>query len=152
MTLHEKTRLDIQSALKARDKEHLRALRNILAAITNELVANGRKPQEILSDEDVLTVIARLAKQRKDSIFQFKEGGRDDLVASEERELTYLQKYLPADMSDEEVKKIAIKKKEELGIADKTGMGALMGAVMKEVKGQADGNKVKEIVEKLLNG
>ena len=150
MSFHEQIKAEIPEAMKARDAERLRAVRNFLAALTNELVAMRKKPDEMLSDEEVVAVAKRLAKQRKDSIAQFKEGGRDDLIESEKRELSYLQKYLPEEMEDAAIRAVVLKKKEELGIADKTGMGALMSAVMKEVKGKADGGKVKEIVEEMF--
>ncbi|MBL7045114.1 MAG: GatB/YqeY domain-containing protein, partial [Parcubacteria group bacterium] len=95
-------------------------------------------------------VIKKQAKQRKDSIEQFKAGGRDELAESEEKELVILSAYLPEDMSREEVEKIAIAKKEELGVTDKSKIGILMGAIMKEAKGKADGTVVKEVVEGLF--
>lgn len=150
MSIHKKLKQEIPDALRARDKERLRVVRNLLAALTNELVKKGKKPSEELSDEDALVVIKQLSKQRKDSIEQFKKGGREDLVEPEERELAYLMRFLPEGMGEEEIRAIALKKKDELGVRDKTGMGALMGAVMKETKGRADGGVVKKVVEGLL--
>jgi uncharacterized protein YqeY len=98
----------------------------------------------------VLAVIKRLAKQRKDSIEQFQKGNREDLVEGEEKELVVLESYLPQLMSKEEIEPIAIAKKEELGITDKGKKGQLIGAVMKEVAGKADGGDVKAVVEKLF--
>ena len=150
MSIHKKLKQEIPDALRAHDKERLRVVRNLLAALTNELVKKGKKPSEELADEEALVVIKQLSKQRKDSIEQFKKGAREDLVEPEERELAYLMEFLPEEMSAEEIREIAIKKKDELGVRDKTGMGALMGAVMKETKGRADGGVVKEVVEGLL--
>lgn len=150
MTLHETIKTEIPDAMKARDTERLRFARNLLAALTNELVAKRKKPNEILPDADAYTVVKRLAKQRKDSIEQFRAGGREDLVLGEEAELAYLSKLLPAEMSESEVRALVLKKKEELGIADKTNLGILIGAVMKEAKGNADGNVIKKIAEELL--
>jgi len=137
-------------AMKARDTERLRFARNLVAAFTNELVAKGKKPDGLLSDDEALAVVKRFAKQRKDSIAQFRAGGREDLVAGEEAELAYLQKLLPEEMNEEEIRAVVLKKKEELGITGATGTGALMSAVMKELKGKADGMVVKKIVEEAL--
>ena len=101
-------------------------------------------------DADALAVIAKLAKQRKDSIDQFKKGGREDLVKEEEDELKILEVYLPKLMEKSEVETIAKAKKEELGITDATKKGMLMSALMKDLKGKADGMVVKEVVDALF--
>lgn len=151
MSLHIKIKDEIKDAMRAKDTVRLNVLRGMTTAFTNELVSKMRKPQEELSDEDVITVIRRLVKQRKDSIEQFKSGGRDDLAENEEAELTILEIYLPAMMPKDEIRKIAEAKKAELGIEDKSKMGIFMGAVMKELKGKADGGDVKEVVEEMLS-
>jgi len=148
--LHEQIKEEIKEAMKAREAIRLEVLRSILAAFTNELVATGKTPQDIIDDDTALTVIKRLAKQRKDSIEQFKKGGRSDLSDKELEELTHLEKFLPETMSKEEIKKIAQAKKSEFKIEDKAKMGILMGAIMKDLKGRADGGDVKEIVESLF--
>ena len=142
---------EIKKAMLARDTVRLNTLRGLSAAFTNELVAKGMKPQDELSDENCLAVIKRLVKQRKDSIGQFKAGGRQDLVESETAELAILETLLPKMMSQDEIRKIAESKKAELGITDKTKLGMLIGAVLKETKGQADGGDVKIVVESLFN-
>lgn len=134
----------------AKETTKLSVLRGMLTAFTNELVAKGMKPQEELGDTEALTVIKRLAKQRKDSIDQYKKGGREDLAAQEKEELAILETYLPVRMSREEIKKIAQAKIAELGVADKSKMGMLMGAIIKETQGAADGADVKAVVEELL--
>lgn len=150
MNIQEKVKKQITEAMKAKDEVRLRTLRGVLAAFTNELVAKGRKPQEELEDDEALTVIKRLAKQRKDSIEQFKAGNRSDLVKTEEEELGVLEEYLPKMMGQEEIIPVAKAKMKELGVTDKSDMGKLMGAVMQELKGKADGTDVKTVVEKLL--
>lgn len=137
--------------MRSKDQVKLDTLRGILAAFTNELVAKKRKPDEELFDEDALVVISRLAKQRKDSIAQFKAGGREDLAKEEEAQLKILEVYLPEMMEKEEVEKIAKAKKKELGIADASKKGMLMAALMKELKGKADGMMVKEVVDSLFS-
>lgn len=140
----------IKEAMIAKDSVKLGVLRSILAAFTNELVAKGKTPQDTLPDEDCLNVIKRLGKQRKDSIEQFEKGGRPDLAESEKAELAVIETFLPATMSKDEIRKIAEAKKAELGITDKAKMGMLMGAVIKESKGNANSDDVKEVLESLF--
>ena len=148
--LHEDIKVSLKEAIREKAEVKLRTIRSILTALTNELVAGGKTPQDILPDDAVIDVIKRLAKQRRESIDQFTKAGRDDLVAPEEAELDYLTTYLPKMMSRDEIKPIAEQKKAELNIADKSKMGMLIGAVMKELKGQADGGDVKAVVEGLF--
>ncbi|OGI74035.1 hypothetical protein A2W67_03450 [Candidatus Nomurabacteria bacterium RIFCSPLOWO2_02_40_28] len=147
--LHEQIKNNIKEAMMAKDAVKLRTYRGMVAAFTNELVAKNRKPSEILEDADVLVVIARLVKQRKDSIEQYKKGNRDDLVKEEEAELAILETYLPKMMDRSEVEKIAQAKKDELNI-DATKKGMLMSALMKDLRGKADGSIVKEVVDSLF--
>jgi uncharacterized protein YqeY len=148
--LHEQIKNSIKDAMMAKDSVRLETLRGAKAAFTNELVAKGRKPDEALSDEEALAVITRLAKQRKDSIEQFKAGGRQDLVDVEEAQLKILETYLPKMMEKSEVEKIAKSKKDELGITDGAKKGMLMAALMKDLRGKADGTVVKEAVDALF--
>ena len=134
----------------AHDAVRLETLRAMVSGFTNELVSKSRKPSEFLNDEEALAVITRLAKQRKDSIEQFKKGNREDLVKVEEDQLAILETYLPKLMEKDEVVKIAEAKKEELGITDPTKKGMLMSALMKDLKGKADGMLVKEAVDSLF--
>lgn len=150
MALHTDIQGELKEALRAKDEVRLRTVRNMLTAFTNELVATGKKPNETLDDEKVMGVIKRLAKQRKDSIEQFRAGGREELALEEEKELQVLEAYLPQTMSQDEIRPIAEKKKAELGIEDESKMGQLMGAVMKELQGKADGGDVKAVVESLF--
>lgn len=133
-----------------RDVVGLRTFRLMLAGFTNELVAKNRKPQEMLRDEEAIAVIARLSKQRKDSIEQFRKGNREDLVQEEESELAILQTYLPKMMDKREIEKVARAKKEELFINNAGEKGMLMSALMKDLKNKADGALVKEIVDSLF--
>ncbi len=150
MSLQSTIKDGIKTAMLAKDAIRLSVFRNLTASFTNELVAKGKKPQEELADEDALVVIKRLINQRKDSIEQFTKGGRADLADSEKAELAILQTFMPPQMSKEEIKKMAIAKKESMGIIDKTKVNQLMGALMKDLKGKADGGDVKEVVAELL--
>lgn len=151
MSLHEQIKGQIKEAMMAKDAVRLTTLRGLLSAFTNELVATQRKPQEMLNDEEVLAVIRRNVKQRKDSIEQFTAGGRSDLADSEKAELTILEKFLPQMMSKADIKKVVEDKKVELGVTDKAKQGLLMKAVMTELKGKADGMDVKAVVDSLFS-
>ena len=150
MSLHTDIQGELKDAMRAKDEVRLRTIRGMLTAFTNELVATGKTPQDTLDDEGVLDVIKRLAKQRKESIVQFESGGRDDLASIEKEELEVLNAYLPQMMSQDEIEPIAKTKMEELGITEKTQTGQLIGALMKDLKGKADGSDVKAVIERLL--
>ncbi|MBP6854911.1 MAG: GatB/YqeY domain-containing protein [Candidatus Pacebacteria bacterium] len=149
--LQQKIKESIKEAMLAKEAVKLEVLRGISAAMTNELVSKGRTPQDVLTDEEVIAVIAKLAKQRKDSIEQFKNGGREDLVKEEEAQLAILEVYLPKMMEKSEIENIARAKKESLGINDATKKGMLMSELMKELKGKADGGDVKNVVDSLFS-
>lgn len=148
--IHEQIKEKIKEAMMAHDSVRLETFRGMSAAFTNDLVAKGRKPNELLNDEEALIVITRMSKQRKDSIEQFKKGNREDLVKEEEAQLIILETYLPKLMEKAEVEVIVKAKKEEFGIIDATGKGKLMSAIMKDLKGKADGMLVKEVVDSLF--
>lgn len=150
MTLQETIKGSLKEAMMAKDAVRMTVIRGLMSAFTNELVALGRTPQDALTDDEVLAVIRRGVKQRKDAIEQFVAGGRDDLADSEKAELALLEVYLPAMMPREEIQKIAEAKKAELGIDDKSKSGMLMSTLMKELKGKADGADVKAVVEGLF--
>ncbi|OGZ07262.1 MAG: hypothetical protein A3D65_01880 [Candidatus Lloydbacteria bacterium RIFCSPHIGHO2_02_FULL_50_13] len=150
MTIQQTVREQMKDALRKKEALRLEVLRGMLAAFTNELVAKRRPPQEEIGDDDALVVLKRLVKQRKDSAEQFTAGGRPELAEKEKKELLIIEEFLPKAMPREEIKKIALAKKAELGITDKSGMGKFIGAVLKECKGAADGGDVKAVVEELL--
>jgi uncharacterized protein YqeY len=145
--MHESIKGELKEAMKAKEAVRLRVVRGLLTMFMNEMVSTGRTPQDLLTDDEVLAVIKRAAKQRKESITQYEAAGRDELAVPEKEELAVIDTYLPQMMSVEEITPIVIAKKAELGIDDKSKMGMLVGAVMKELAGQADGGDVKLAVE-----
>lgn len=151
MSLQTQIKESIKEAMKAKDQTRLLTLRGIVSAFTNELVASNRTPQDELSDDEALAVIKRLAKQRKDAAEQYIQGGREDLAEDERAELAILEDFLPAMMSREKIHMIAAAKMKELDITDKSKLGLLIGAVMKETGGKADGNDVKAVVMELFD-
>jgi len=150
MSIVLKIREQLKDAMRAKDQVALDTYRGLLSAFTNELVASGKTPQDEMSDEDAQKIISRTVKQRKDAIEQFTAGGRLDLANDDKAQLALLVGFLPAQMSEDDIMKIAVAKKSELGISDIAKIGVLTGAVMKETKGQADGAVVKKIVESLF--
>ena len=148
--IHEQIKNQIKEAMKAKDEVRLSVLRGLSAVFMNETMTLGNKPDALLSDEQALAVIKRAAKQRKDSIDQFRAGDREDLAIKEEAELKIIEEFLPAQMSREEIKKIAEAKKAELGVTDSSKKGQLIGAIIKASNGQANGDDVKVVVDELF--
>ena len=148
--LVQKIRDDMRAAMKAKDDLRVQTLRGAMAAFTNELVAKGKKPTDEVDDAMAIAVLKRLGKQRKDSAEQFEKGGRPELAQKELLELKIVESYLPQSASREDIDKVARKKIQELGVADASGMGKLVGAIMKELAGNADGNDVKEVVANIF--
>ena len=144
MAIHETLKKSIPDALRAHDEVRLRTLRSLVTAMTNEVVAKKRKPDESLTDEEALAVLKRASSQRKDSIEQFEKASRNDLAEPEKLELTIIESYLPQMMSRDEIMPIAKAKMIELNLSPSADSGKLIGALMKELKGKADGALVKD--------
>lgn len=149
MSLIKQIEDDLIKALKGGDKEKTLTLRGLKSDIRYYTIEKKTKEA---SDDDVITVLNKAAKRRRDSIEQFKLGKRDDLVAKESNELSIIEAYLPAKMSAEELEKIIKDTIAELGAETPSQMGLVMKAVMPKVAGQADGKEIKDIVTKLLAG
>ena len=149
--IHENLKKAIPDAMRAKDEVKLRTLRSLVTAMTNEVVAKKRKPDEFLTDEEATAVLKRAANQRKDSIEQFEKASRNDLAEPEKLELAIINGLLPAQMSRDEIEKIAKAKMAEMGVATKADAGKFTGALMKELKGKADGGDVKAVVDSLLS-
>jgi len=139
--------LDLKTAMKNRDKVLVSTLRLLSSAIT---YAEKEKKDE-LKEEEILNIVAKQAKQRKESIEGFKLGGRDDLVNQETAELKILESYLPTPFTDNEIKEIISNVAKEIDATDKSKMGILMKKLMPVVRGRADGKKVSELVVSFLS-
>jgi uncharacterized protein YqeY len=148
--MHQQIKSTLKEAMIAKDQVKLSVVRGLLSAFTNELITKGKTPQDQLADEDVMTVISREAKKRKDSIQQFEAAGRPELAESEKAELTLLESYLPTQMTKEEIVAFVNAKKAELGLTDKSQVVELIRPVMAELKGKADGKLVKETIDEAL--
>lgn len=148
--IHENMKAALKGAMIAKEEVKLRVIRGLLAGFTNELVAKRRTPQDLLTDDEAQAVIMRQVKQRKDSIEQFTNGGRADLADAEKEELAILEAFLPAQMSEEEIRAVIEKKKVEAGAIDPKQMGQFTGSIIKELKGKADGALVKKIADEMF--
>jgi uncharacterized protein YqeY len=148
MSLKEKLQTDLKDAMRQKDEVRKSTIRLALAAITNAEVAQRKD----LDDPGVLALLAKEAKHRQESIQQFRQGGRDDLVAQEEAELAVLETYLPRQLSREEIATRAQATIEALGATDMGQMGLVMKSLMQELRGQADGKLVNQVVRELLSG
>lgn len=142
--LKEKLQNDLKQALLGKDSTAKTVIRQIMATVKNKEI----EIKDTLDDTGILAVISTLVKQHKDSIEQFRKGGRDDLVHKELRELDVLQQYMPQQLSEDELEKIVVDSITELQLTSKKEMGQAMKVIMPKVKGRADGNQVKMLVQK----
>jgi uncharacterized protein YqeY len=150
MSLQEEIKGGIKEAMMARDTVRLEVLRGLSTAFMNQLVATNRTPQDTLTDEEVIAVITRTAKQRKDAIEQFLKGGRQDLADEDTAQLKILEVYLPKMMEKDEVVTIVKEVMSKSGITDPSKKGMLMKEAMNELKGKADGMLVKQVVDEMF--
>lgn len=154
MTIHQSIKEQIKQALREKDTLRLDVLRSLVTLFTNEILSGKAKTEgEFVTDEVALALIKRSAKQHKDSIEQFEKGNRSDLVQKEKAELVILESFLPSLMSFQEIKIIASARIESLksqGGFDPKSSGKIVGMLMKELAGKADGTDVKKAVEELL--
>lgn len=148
MSLKEQIDSDIKTAMKARDMETVSALRMVSSSIKNKMIEV--RPNE-LTDDDVISVLKKLSKQRKDSIEQFAKAGRDDLVDKEQKELLVLEKYLPEQMGEAQITEIVEATIAELSATSMKDMGKVMGAVTAKTQGAADNKLVSQIVKSKLS-
>ncbi|WP_461239564.1 GatB/YqeY domain-containing protein [Paucilactobacillus sp. N302-9] len=146
MSLLETLNNDMKTAMKAKDKETLSVVRMLKSAVMNEQINLGHD----LTEDEEIAVLSRELKQRKDSVAEFKKADRDDLVQSTSDEIKVVEKYLPAQLSEEEVQTIIKETVDQLGANSMADFGKVMGAVMPKLKGQADGKLVNQTVKKLL--
>ncbi len=152
MSLKDRISDEIKTAMKAKDKLRLETVRGIKKVILEKestIRADGR---EALNEDEELAVVMQLAKQRRDSIKQFTDAGREDLADKEAKELEILEEYLPAQMTDAEIEAAVDEAIAQTGASSMRDMGKVMGPVMAKLQGQADGGKVQAIVKSKLLG
>lgn len=146
MSLKDRLSHDLKDAMRAKDRVRLSAIRMLSAAIQEKEKSGGGD----VSEDDHIAIVQKQAKQRRDSIEQFRSAGRDDLVDIEVAELAVIEQYLPAQLSDEEIRTTIQKIVEQTGASGMQDMGRVMGQAMQALRGKADGNRVRRAVEALL--
>ena len=141
---------DLKTAMRAKDQVRLRTIRSLRAALTEKEIELRAQHQD-LTEEEVLAVVQKQAKQRRDAIEQYQEAGRDDLVRKEEEELEVLEEYLPEQLGDEEIRKVLHELIKATGAASPRDLGKVMGVAMQRLRGKADGRRVNELARELLS-
>lgn len=147
MTLLTTINEDVKSAMKARDKEKLSVLRMLKSALQNEQIKKGME----LNEEEELSVLSREMKQRRDSLTEFKNADRQDLVEKLENEIVIVESYMPKQLTEEELQSIVQEVIASVNATSTSDFGKVMGAIMPRVKGKADGNAVNRIVKEQLS-
>ncbi len=142
---------DMKKAMKEQDSFRLQVLRSLKSKLMEKEISERKGGEAKLSDEQAVEVLMKAAKQRKESIEQFKSGGRDDLVESEEKELKLIETYLPEMMNEEEIRDKVKAKIDQIGASDLQDMGKVMGALMSDLKGKAEGSVISRIVKDELS-
>ncbi len=137
---------DMLKAMKAKNMDTVNTIRSLRSAIQDKKIELNKD----LTNEDVIAVLTKAAKQRRDSIASYKNGGRNDLVQEEAAELAIIEKYLPEQMGEEEIAALVDEVIEKTGASSMRDMGKVMGAIMPKVKGKADGNLVQTLVKRKL--
>ena len=148
MSLEQKIMTDLKAAMLAKDEAALRSLRAIKAAILLAKTSEGSNGA--LTEEDELKLLQKMAKQRKDSLEIFQQQNRDDLAKKEAEELAVIEKFLPKQLSAEEIKTELEKIIKETGASSPADMGKVMGAATKQLSGKADGKMIATLVKELL--
>jgi uncharacterized protein YqeY len=151
MSLKEKILDDLKSSMKAKESDKTRVLRSIKAKILEKEISERKEGHSTLNDEQIVEVLMKAAKQRKESIDQFHEGGREDLVENEEMELGVIEKYLPEMMSENEIRNAVKDQINQVGATSMADMGKIMGALMGKLKGKAEGSIISRIVKEELS-
>lgn len=152
MSLKDRISEEIKIAMKAKDKIRLETVRSIKKVLLEKEVSVRPQGQESLTEDQELEVLAQLAKQRRDSIEQYRQAGRNDLAEKEAQELAIIEEYLPGQLSDEEVGAVVDEIIASVGATSVKDMGKVMGQVMQHLKGRAQGQKIQAMVKAKLNG
>jgi hypothetical protein len=147
MPLVDEIQKDMYKAMKEKEKERINALRNIIGKLKYKYIDKRDK----LTEQEEIKVIQSLAKQRRESMEMYKQGGRNDLVETETKELSIIEEYLPQAMSEEEVRRLVRETVKETGAKSMSDLGKVMPLVMKKGAGKVDGKIAQEILRELLS-
>ncbi len=146
MTLSERLEAAMRDAMRARDEMRTQTLRMAMAAAHNQKIAKGRD----LTDDEVVDVLTRQVKQRRESIAMYRDAGRDDRAALEESEAAILAEFLPEQLGEDEIEALARAAIESTGAVGPGDLGRVMGTLSAQTKGRADGRLVSDVVRRLL--
>jgi len=149
--LQEQIESDLKQAMRNKETEKVSTLRMVISAIRNKEIMLRKGEEVEFTDEHVTEVLTSEIKKRKDAIEAYEQGERQDLAEKEKTEITIIEKYLPEQMNDEEIEKIVREIIETYDDVSQKDFGKIMGQVMVQVKGRADGSKVSEIVKNILS-
>ena len=149
--LRDRLDTDLKNAMRTKDASRVRTLRSIRAALQQKEIEKRGQDKTLLSEEEIVAVLQKQAKQRHDSIEQYEKAGRSDLVEIEREELLIIEEYLPSQASDEEVRSVVEEVIREVGAVSMADMGKVMGKAMSRLKGKADGRRINEQVKQLLS-
>ena len=150
MSLQSKIENKLSEALKAQDKKIYSTLRLIIAAIKDTIIAKKIKDKNILPDNDLIALLKKMVKQRNDSCEAYKKAGRKELLENELSEIAIINKFLPKQLNDEEMKKICLEKIKQLGASSIKDMGKVIGALKKEYSDVMDFSKVSQVIKENL--
>ncbi len=151
MSLQTQITDDLKTAMKARDRDRMGAIRLLIAAMKNAAVAAGRGPQGDLDDDEVQRLLQSEVKRRREAAEAFRTGGRDESAAKEDYEAEVYAEYLPSQLGDDELEAIVDAAIAEVGATERSSMGQVMKAVMAEVGSRADGKRVSGMVGQKLS-
>jgi uncharacterized protein len=151
MSIKDTILADLKSAMKSKDTGRLMVLRSLKAKILEKEISERKGGESVLTDEQIIEVLMKAAKQRKESIEQFESGGRDDLANQEKQELSIIEQYLPEMMDDAAIRSTVRDQIGELAASGMGDMGKVMGAVMGKLKGKAEGSRISSIVKEELS-
>lgn len=151
MSLKDKILEDLKAAMKSKQADKLNVLRSLKAKLLEKEISERKGGEASLDDDQVVEVLMKAAKQRKESIEQFSEGGRDDLVEKEKFELDIIGRYLPEMMDENAIREEVRAQIDEMGASDMSDMGKVMGALMSRLKGKAEGATISKIVKEELS-
>lgn len=149
--LTERLTADLKKAMRAKNKVRLRTVRSLRAALRDKEIQERVGEEEELTEEQELQILQKQAKQRRESIQQYEGAGREDLAEQEKEELAVIEDYLPRQLTDQEIEEAVEGVIEETNSSSMADMGRVMGGAMGQLKGRADGNRVRKVAARLLS-
>lgn len=151
MGLNDQLTEDLKQAMRAKDQARLRTVRSLRAAIKQKEIEERHGGEAHLSEEQIIAVVQKQAKQRREAIEQYEQAGRDDLMAKEREELDIIETYLPKQLGDDEIRSVVEEIVAAIGASSMRDMGRVMSAALQQLQGRAEGRRINEIARALLS-